>query len=133
MTTLQEPACPQMCAETAHLSSAAEPTIRAGCSGHDLLPWLRATDRLIWEPPALPDANGNLQDDIVMTFPKPAGATQAKLVANAATGLWGSYMIKKMVELRGRDLERLVCLDGREPSLRGMICSPGRCGRNYSR
>jgi hypothetical protein len=39
-----------------------------------------------------------------MTFPKPAGATQVKLVANAATGLWGSYMIKKMVELRGRDV-----------------------------
>jgi hypothetical protein len=39
-----------------------------------------------------------------MTFPKPAGSTQVKLVANAATGLWGSYMIKKMVEVRGRDL-----------------------------
>ena len=73
-------------------------------SGRDLLPWLRATDRLIWEPPAVPDAQGNLQDDIVMTFPKPTGATQAKLVANVATGLWGSYMIKKMVELRGRDV-----------------------------
>jgi hypothetical protein len=73
-------------------------------AGHDLLPWLRATDRLIWEPPAVPDANGNLQSDIVMTFPKPAGSTQVKLVANAATGLWGSYMIKKMVEVRGRDL-----------------------------
>jgi len=71
-------------------------------AGHDLLPWLRATDHLIWEPPAVP--NGKLQGDIVMTFPKPAGATQVKLVANAATGLWGSYMIKKMVELRGREV-----------------------------
>ena len=73
-------------------------------SGKDLLPWLRATDRLIWEPPAVPDAGGNLQSDIVMTFPKPAGGAQVKLVANAATGLWGSYMIKQMVALRGRDL-----------------------------
>ena len=40
-----------------------------------LLPWLRATDRLIWEPPAVPDAKGNLRDDIVMTFPKPTAAT----------------------------------------------------------
>lgn len=72
--------------------------------GRDLLPWLRATDRLIWEPSAVPDAKGSLQSDIVMTFPKPAGATQVKLVANAATGLWGSYMIKKMVELRGREV-----------------------------
>ena len=73
-------------------------------AGNDLLPWLRATDRLIWEPPSVPDANRNLQSDIIMTFPKPAAATQVKLVANAATGLWGSYMIKKMVELRGRDI-----------------------------
>jgi hypothetical protein len=72
--------------------------------GHDLLPWLRSTDRLIWEPPAAPDASGSLQGDIVMTFPKPADASQVKLIANAATGLWGSYMIKKMVELRGRDV-----------------------------
>lgn len=74
-------------------------------AGHDLLPCLRTTDRLIWEPAAVPDAGGNLQNDIVMTFPKPAGAAQAKLVANVATGLWGSYMIKKMVELRGRDVD----------------------------
>lgn len=73
-------------------------------SGRDLLPWLRATDRLIWEPPAVPDAKGNLQDDIIMTFPKPPGVTQAKLIANAATGLWGSFMIKRMVALRGRDI-----------------------------
>src|SRR5580693_1852338 len=73
-------------------------------AGHDLLPWLRATDRLIWEPSAVPDAKGNLQDEIVMTFPKPPGVTQAKLIANVATGLWGSYMIKKMVELRGREV-----------------------------
>jgi len=73
-------------------------------AGRDLLPWLRSTDRLIWEPPAVADAKGDLQGDIIMTFPKPANATQVKLVANAATGLWGSYMIKKMVALRGRDV-----------------------------
>ena len=72
--------------------------------GHDLLPWLRATDRLIWEPSTVADSHGNLKDNIVMTFPKPAGAKRAKLVANVATGLWGSYMVRKMVELRGRDI-----------------------------
>jgi hypothetical protein len=71
--------------------------------GQDLLPWLRATDRVIWEPPSVPDAKGNLASDIVMTFPKPKDANQVKLIVNAATGLWGSYMIKKMVELHGRD------------------------------
>lgn len=86
------------------LAAPQAPLSAQDAAGHNLLPWLRATDRLIWELPAVPDANGNLQSDIVMTFPKPADATQVKFVANAATGLWGSYMIKKMVELRGRDL-----------------------------
>jgi hypothetical protein len=86
------------------LSAPQVPLSARDAAGHDLLPWLRATDRLIWEPPSVADADGNLRNDIVMTFPKPAGATQVKLVANAATGLWGSYMIKKMVELRGRDV-----------------------------
>src|ERR1035437_4586926 len=35
--------------------------------GHDLLPWLRSTDHLIWEPPPVPDASGKLQGDIIMT------------------------------------------------------------------
>ncbi len=90
-------------------------------AGHDLLPWLRATDRVIWEPPAVADPHGNLQDEIVMTFPKPEGATQVKLVANAATGLWGSYMIKKMVELRGRDVGDWYRLIDESPATRGQL------------
>lgn len=86
------------------ISSPYAPLTARDASGNDLLPWLRATDRLIWEPSSVPDANGGLQGEITMTFPKPEGASEVKLIANAATGLWGSYMIKKMVELRGREV-----------------------------
>jgi hypothetical protein len=86
--------------------------------GHDLLPWLRTTDHLIWEPSPVPDASGSLQGDIIMTFPKPAGATQVKLVANASTGLWGSYMIKKMVELRGREVGKFYTAVDHSQSVR---------------
>jgi hypothetical protein len=88
-----------------HTVSAPQQLLAAhDADGHDLLPWLRATDHLIWEPPSVPNASGSLQGDIVMTFPKPSDAKQVKLIANAATGLWGSYMIKQMVALRGRDV-----------------------------
>jgi hypothetical protein len=83
-----------------HLQTPIAATDRAG---KDLLNWLRSTDRLIWEPAALPSPDGALRDEITLTFPKPEGARNARLVVNAATGLWGSYMIKKMVELRGRE------------------------------
>jgi hypothetical protein len=83
-------------------------------AGRDLLPWLADTDRLIWE--GEPIAEGSAREEIVLTFPKPAGATRAKLVANAATGLWGSYMIKAMLELRGRDLEAWYAALDRQPT-----------------
>jgi len=73
-------------------------------AGRELLPWLFKNDRLIWEPPAEFDASGSLRAETPLIFPKPAGATQAKLEVNAATGLWGSYMIKQMVQLRGREV-----------------------------
>src|SRR5262249_56411742 len=73
--------------------------------GRDLLPWLATTDRVIWEAPPVLDANGGVRQEIVLTFPKPKGATRARLVANVGTGLWGSGMIKEMLKLRGRDLE----------------------------
>jgi hypothetical protein len=90
-------------------------------AGHDLTPWLRSTDRLIWEPASVPDAKGSLEGDITMTFPKPANAKEVKLIANAATGLWGSYMIKKMVELRGRDVGKFYMAVNHSQSARKQL------------
>ncbi|PYP75943.1 MAG: hypothetical protein DMD35_20040 [Gemmatimonadetes bacterium] len=69
--------------------------------GRDLVPWLRAVDRLIWEPTPPTDTAGPVRQEIVLTFPKPRGATRAKLVARAGTGLWGSHMIREMLAMRG--------------------------------
>ena len=71
-------------------------------AGKDLLGWLRDKDQLIWETAAERKFDGALRDEITLTFPKPQDARSARLAVNAGTGLWGSYMIKKMVELRGR-------------------------------
>lgn len=73
-------------------------------TGQDLLPWLAQTDRRVWEPRPVADASGSLREDIVLTFPKPAEATSVKLVANVATGLWGSHMIREMLALRGNEV-----------------------------
>jgi hypothetical protein len=70
-------------------------------TGRDLLPWLSADDRRIWEPLPLADSAGGLRDEIVLTFPRPAGAARGKLVTRAGTALWGSHMIRAMLELRG--------------------------------
>jgi hypothetical protein len=72
--------------------------------GRDLRPWLEATDRTIWESIAVADADGGMRDEIVLTFPKPAEAKSARLITNVATGIWGSHMIRAMLELRGREV-----------------------------
>lgn len=83
---------------------------------NDLLPWLRDKDRKIWEPDAVPVRDGTLRQELILTFPKPETATQVNLVANVATGLWGSFMIKMMVELHGRDTAAWLETLDRDPT-----------------
>ena len=87
----------------------------------DLLLWLQATDRKVWEPDTVAASDGSLRQEVILTFPKPKGASQVNLIANAATGLWGSFMIKKMVELHGRDTANwLTSLDGDAAALKNI-------------
>jgi hypothetical protein len=87
------------------LSSIQAPIGAVDETGSNLLPWLKATDKRIWEPQPEVNPSANVRQDIRITFPKPAAATEARLVVNAATSLWGSYMIKELLELRGSGLD----------------------------
>jgi hypothetical protein len=81
--------------------------------GRSLLPWLERTDGLIWEPEPVVDSRGELRRQLVLTFPRPDGVSGVKLVANAATGSWGSHMIRAMLALHGRELDAwYATLDG---------------------
>jgi hypothetical protein len=83
------------------LSRPLPPSSAVGGDGQDLLSWLADDDHHIWEPLPLADSAGELRDEVVLTFPRPAGATRAKLVSRTGTALWGSHMIRAMLELRG--------------------------------
>jgi hypothetical protein len=72
--------------------------------GRDLRLWLETTDRTIWESIAAADADGAMRDEIVLTFPRPREMKSARLITNVATGIWGSHMIRAMLELRGREV-----------------------------
>jgi hypothetical protein len=86
------------------LSSVQAPIAAVDEAGRDLLPWLKATDKRIWEPDPETSPSANVRQDIHLTFPKPDSASTAKLLINAATSLWGSYMIKALSELRGNSI-----------------------------
>lgn len=85
--------------------------------GRDLTSWLAATDRKIWESLPLADSGGSVRDEVVLTFLRPAGASHARLVANVGTGIWGSHMIREMLQLRGREVGAWYArVDGSEHS-----------------
>ena len=86
------------------LSSVQTPVAAVDEAGRDLLPWFKATDKRIWEPDPEANPGASVRQDIHITFPKPESASTAKLLVNAATSLWGSYMIKALSELRGNSL-----------------------------
>ena len=82
------------------------PTSAVDQSGRDLAMWLSIDDRLIWEPLPIADTAGGLRDEIVLTFPRPSGTSRAKLVSRVGTSLWGSHMIRALLEIRGRQVDQ---------------------------
>lgn len=72
--------------------------------GRDLLRWLEAADERVFEPEPALGPNGETRDEVVLTFPRPAGATRARLIVGAGTSLFGSSMIREALKLRGREL-----------------------------
>ncbi len=87
------------------LSSVQPPSTALSETGRDILPWLQSTDRIIWEAEPETDENAPARQTLTLSFPKPPNAVRAKLVVNAATSLWGSYMIKQISDLRGGGTE----------------------------
>ena len=73
--------------------------------GNDLLPWLKATDQLVWQSEPLADASGGVREDITLSFVRPSGARQMKLVTRVGTGNWGSHMIRVLLGLRGHAVD----------------------------
>jgi hypothetical protein len=90
--------------------------------GADLLPWLEAADRRIWEPPPAADPEGGVRHEVVMSFPKPAGATTVKFVSNVATGAWATEMVKVLFELYGNRIgQRLASLDSDPAEVKSLL------------
>jgi hypothetical protein len=76
-------------------------------NGRDILPLVSKKDDIFWLSRAEekdPRKTGDLKDTLIFEFPKPAGAKQVKLVANAWTSQWGSLVAKRFLEFYGRDL-----------------------------
>jgi hypothetical protein len=84
--------------------------------GKDLLPWLRASDRRIWEPPPAVLPEGRLRHELVMDFPRPAGAQSARLLVRAGTSPWGIGMLSRIFQLYGAGIDGRMEEVDRDPA-----------------
>jgi hypothetical protein len=90
-------------------------------SGADILPWLVARDRLIWEPLPVPGPDGALYHELILTFSRPVSAREGLLIANVATGMWGSHMIREMLQLHGRNIDQWYAAIDDNPVMRDAL------------
>ncbi len=100
-------------------TSPAPPVSAMDQTGRDVLPFVKANDRALWQS-ALegrdPDSDGEFRDELVFAFPKPAGAKQAKLLANVWTTRWGSHSAGMFLDHYGTSLpEKYAEVDGHGP------------------
>lgn len=76
--------------------------------GLDLKKAVSADDNLYWQTKLPIDSNlisQNQRHELTFTFPKPKDKTKAKLIANLGTSLWGSRMIREMLQLYGNYID----------------------------
>lgn len=96
--------------ETGGIHTVARPVLpslaRAGGT-RDILPLVKDNDWLFWQSRVEekdPDNPADVRDELLFEFPKPAGATRAKLVFNGCNTLWASQMVKLLLELHGANV-----------------------------
>jgi len=80
------------------------PTSAKDENGMDLMKFIKERDGIAWQT-ALPTDDSfrkhNLRHQLTFEFSRPAQAKKTKLLVNAGTALWGSNMIREMLQLRG--------------------------------
>jgi hypothetical protein len=77
-------------------------------NGKDVSMFFKEKDNVKWQTQMPYDTSfrgGVERHNLKFRFPKPEGAKNALLFANCGTALWGSYMIKAMLQLRGNKVD----------------------------
>lgn len=89
------------------ISSRIKPVKVTDGKGTDIRSIFAEKDKRLWQSDLEkkdPERPEDLRDDIYFVFPKPEKAGNAKLIVLGGTTLWGSYMLKSISELHGKNI-----------------------------
>jgi hypothetical protein len=92
--------------------------------GRDLLPLVATGDAFFWESQlrGRDDAwDEALREELTFEFPKPADAGRALLLFNGCNTVWASQMLKRYLELHGREVQACYDRMNSSPLVRGAI------------
>ncbi|MBM3312307.1 MAG: hypothetical protein FJY80_12465 [Candidatus Aminicenantes bacterium] len=98
---------PELSGQMRTIAAPRPPVSARDGDGRDILPFVRANDGSFWigrMEGRDPGKDEDLKDELVLEFAKPAGARQAKLVANAWWTQWGAQAIKPILATQGGEL-----------------------------
>jgi hypothetical protein len=99
------------------ISNAIPPEKAIDEDGRDILPFITADDGLPWQSLMTADgltATPDTRHHLTLEFPKPPEARTAYIVYNTGTTLWGSFMIREMIQARGSTVDEWYrAVDGR--------------------
>lgn len=98
---------PEVSGRMRTLAAPVPPSAARDGDGRDVRAELAAADGRYWLGRIEgrdPDRDEDLKDELVLEFPRPAGARQAKLLAEVRTTMWGSQAIRPLLASQGREL-----------------------------
>jgi hypothetical protein len=93
---------------TFHRLAKPAPPVRAyDQNGRDISPQVQKKDWIYWKTPEdeISSSRNSWKDELVFEFPKPEGAKKVKFLFNGCNTLWGSQMIKRLLELNGTGVQ----------------------------
>jgi hypothetical protein len=73
-------------------------------TGRDIMRYVATNDWIFWESKVADHLTGAappLREELTFHFPKPPDAQSVKVLVNACNTLWGSQMVKRVLELHG--------------------------------
>ncbi|MBK8552288.1 MAG: hypothetical protein IPL53_14975 [Ignavibacteria bacterium] len=78
-------------------------------NGKDLSVFFKSKDNVQWQTDMPNDKSSDrntLRHELIFKYPKPKDAKSVKFLVNAGTSIWGEFMVKNMLDMKGNGVDK---------------------------